>query len=59
MAENMSHLAHKNQFQHHLIGAPEERIIKGMKGYDLKSTFLELEEGTFFFKCKGILSANQ
>ena len=49
MAENMSHLAHKNQFQHHLIGVPEEMIIKGMKRYDLKGNFLRTRGRNFFF----------
>ena len=48
MAENMSHLAYKNQFQNHLIGVPEEMIIKGMKGCDLKGNFLRTRGRNFF-----------
>ena len=32
MTENMRHLAYKNQFQHNVIGVPEERKMKLMGG---------------------------
>ena len=35
-------------FDTHLIGVPEEMIIKGMKGCDLKGNFLRTRGRNFF-----------